>query len=74
MEEKWLKMPKSDIFWAKIAQSYWYHFLVPVPMMQWASGTGTTQSGSNMGLVLVPVKVVPVPLLPATLFLHVMQF
>ena len=41
MEEKWLKMPKFDILWAKIAWWYRYQKLVSVPMMQWASGTGT---------------------------------
>ena len=49
--------------------------LVPVPMKQWASGTGTTQLEpvpiGSKGLVPVPVKVVPVPLLPTTLFFHI---
>ena len=42
--------------------------LVPVPMKQWASGTGTTQ------LEPVPIGskgLVPVPLLPTTLFFHI---
>ena len=51
------------------------HVVVPVPMMQWASGTGATQSGTGThwqcGIVPVPVKVVPVPLLLATLIWHI---
>ena len=65
MEEKWVKMPKTRHFIGKnCVLAYWYRYplcsgqVVPVPI------------GSE-GLVPVPVKVVPVPLLPATLFLHI---
>ena len=47
MEEKWVKMPKSDIFWAKTRKWYRYQRVVPVPTMQRRSGTGTTQSGTG---------------------------
>ena len=71
IEEKWVRMAKSAIFWAKPASGtctkswYWYPLcrgeVVPVPI-------------DRRGLVLVPVQVVLVPMIPATLFLHVMHF
>ena len=45
VEEKLMKMQKSNVFWAKTHKWYWYQRVVPVPMMQRASGTGTTQNG-----------------------------
>ena len=78
MEEKWVKIPKFDIFWAKptsgTGTKVWYRYplcrggVVPVPLKVVLVPIG------SVGLVPVPVKVVPVPLLPATLFLHAMQF
>ena len=58
MEEKWVKMPKSSIFWTKTCKWYQYQRVVQIP-------TGSEE------LVPVPVKVVPVPLLPATLNWHI---
>ena len=76
MEEKWVKMPKSDIFWAKPASGtstkVWYRYplcrggVVPVPLK--------VVPVPICSRVLVPVQVVPIPMLPATLFLHVMHF
>ena len=47
VEEKWMKNAKIQRFLGKIA--YWcrYQKVVPVPMMQRASGTGTTQTGTG---------------------------
>ena len=45
MEEKWVKMPKSDIFWANPQVVSVPR--VPIPTMQRRSGTGTTQSGTG---------------------------
>ena len=53
IEEKWVKMPKSDISGQKsrigTGTKKWYRYqkVVPVPMMQWASGTDTTQTGTG---------------------------
>ena len=47
MEEKWMKMLKSNVFWAKTCKWYRYQRVVPVSMMQRASGTGTTQTGTG---------------------------
>ena len=68
IEEKWARMAKSAIFWTKpssgIDTKEWYRYplcrggVVPVPI-------------GSVGLVPVPVKVVLVPLLPTTLFLHI---
>ena len=44
-KKKWMKMQKSNVFWAKTRKWYQYQKVVPVPMMQRASGTGTTQTG-----------------------------
>ena len=51
----------------------WYRYqtgVVPVPLMQRQNGTGTIQSGTSTtlqnGLVPIPNRVVPVPLVPAT--------
>ena len=78
MEEKWVRMAKSAIFWAKPVSGTdtkeWYRYrlyriqVVPVPLKV------VMVPISSEGLVPVPVKVVPVPLLPATLFLHDMHF
>ena len=38
---------KTRHFLGKIAYWYRYQKVVPVPMMQWASGTGTTQTGTG---------------------------
>ena len=75
IEEKWVKMPKSDIFWAKPASGNgtkeWYQYplsrgeVVPVPLKVVLVPIG------SVGLVPVPIKVVSVPLLPATLLLHI---
>ena len=71
MEEKWVRNAKSDIFWAKptsgTGTKEWYRYplcrgeVVPVPI-------------GIVGLVPIAVKVVPVPLLLVTLFLHAMHF
>ena len=70
MEEKWVKMQKSriGIFWAKTHEWYRYQRVVPVPLC----------SGQ---VVPIPLKLVsaptgseglvPVPLLPAALFVHI---
>ena len=47
VEEKWMKMQKFNVFWAKTRKWYWYQRVVPVSMMQRASGSGTTQSGTG---------------------------
>ena len=65
MEEKWMKMLKSNVFWAKTRK--WYRYpkcnrqVLPLPLKVVSVPTGSE------GLVPVPVKVVPVPLLPTTL-------
>ena len=65
MEEKWVKMLKSRIFWAKTLEWYRYQRVVPIPLKLVPVPTGSE------GLVPVPVKVVLVPLLPATLNWHI---
>ena len=61
IEYKWVKIVKSAIFWAKLV-----------------SGTGTKSwyryPLCRREVVSVPVQVVPVPMLPVTLFLHAMLF
>ena len=48
-----MKMPKSNVFWAKPVEWYWYQRVVLVPKSgtgthdQRASGTGTTQTGTG---------------------------
>ena len=38
---------KIQRFLGKIAYGYRYQKVVPVPIMQWASGTSTTQTGTG---------------------------
>ena len=38
---------KIQCFLGKTLKWYRYQRVVPVPMMQWASGTGTTQTGTG---------------------------
>ena len=45
MEEKCVKMPKIKHFWAKTRRWYRYQRGSTDTMMQWAIGTGTTQTG-----------------------------
>ena len=78
MEEKWVRMAKSTIFWAKpvsrtdTKELYRYPLcrrqVVPVPLK-----VVLVPIGSRV-LVPVPVQVVPVPMLPATIFLQAMHF
>ena len=65
MEEKWVKMLKSRIFWAKTREWYQYQRVALIPLKLVPVPT------SSEGLVPVPVKVVTVPLLPATLNWHI---
>ena len=57
----------EEVYGRKMGEKEWYRYplckrqVVPVPI-------------DSKGLVPVQVKVVPVPLLPATLFLHVIHF
>ena len=71
MEEKWVRMAKSAIFWEEpvsgTGTKEWYRY--PLCRRQ----VVPTSIGSRV-LVPVPVQVVPVPMLPATLFLHAMHF
>ena len=78
MEEKRVRNAKTRHFLGKTRKWYRYQRVVPVPTMQRRSGIDTTQSGTDTHwqcgtgrLVPVPVKVVPVPLVPITLFLHI---
>ena len=68
MEEKWVRNAKIRHFLGKTRKWFWYQRVVPVPTKQRRSGTGTHW---QCGIVPIPVKVVPVPLLPETLFLHI---
>ena len=68
MEEKWVKMSKFSIFWAKTCKWYRYQKVVPVPMMQWASGTGTTENGIGTTTSSNPVFAYFAPLSPV--FIH----
>ena len=58
IEEKWVRNAKIRHFLGKTHEWYRYQKVVPVPI-------------GSKGLVPVPVKVVPIPLLPATIFLHI---
>ena len=65
VHENWGILP----FLGRIGDRYRYPFgVVPVPLMQWQNGTGTTQSGtvppSRTGSVPIPNRVVQVPLVP----------
>ena len=68
VEEKRVKMSKFSIFWAKTYKWYRYQRVVPVPMIQWASGTGTTQIGTGTTTFSSPVFAYFAPLSPV--FLH----
>ena len=48
MEEKCVKMPKIEYFWAKIRRWYRYQRSGTGIMMQWAIGIGTTQTGTDI--------------------------
>ena len=78
IEEKWVRNGKICHFWAEPAKGYWYPKLVLVPIVQrdvvpvpkiWVPVPIDSE-----GLVLVPIKVVPVPMLPATLFLRTLHY
>ena len=73
MEEKWMKMLKSNVLWAKTRKWYRYQRVVPVPIklvpVLVPLKLVPVPTGSE-GLVPVPVKVVPVPLLPTALFVN----
>ena len=47
MEEKWVRNTKTQHFLGKIEYWYRYQKVVSVPMLQRASGTGTTQTGTD---------------------------
>ena len=64
VEEKWMKMLKSNVFWAKTRKWYRYQRVVLVPLKLVLVPTGSER------LVPLPVKVVPIPLLPVALFVH----
>ena len=61
IEEKWVKNDEICRFLGRTREWYQYQKLVPVPI-------------DRRGLVLVPVQVVPIPMLPATLFLYPLHF
>ena len=42
-----MRNAKSCIFWAKTHRWYWYQLSGTGTMMQWAIGTGTTQTGTG---------------------------
>ena len=44
-----MRNAKSRIFWAKTRRGYRYQFSGTGTMMQWAIGTGTTQTGTGTG-------------------------
>ena len=67
IEEKWVRDGKICHFWTEPAIRYRYQKgVVPVPIRQRQSGTGTTPF-NRKGLVPVPIKVVSVPMLPTAL-------
>ena len=47
MEEKWVRNAKIRHFLSKTRKWYRYQRVVPVPIKQRRSGTGTTQSGTS---------------------------
>ena len=55
-------------FLGRTREWYQYQKLVQVPIVQKPSGTSTHLQNR---VVPVPIKVVPVPMVPATLFLHI---
>ena len=77
IEEKRERMAKSSIFWAEPASGTgtksWYRYplckgeVVPVPLKV------VSVPIDRSVLALVPVQVVPVPMLPTALFLHILH-
>ena len=73
-EEKWVRNGKIGHFWAE--PTHWYRY------QKWVPGTGTHSTEGKWyrypftreGLVPVPNKGVPIPMLPTTLFLHTLHF
>ena len=78
IEEKWVRMAKSAIFWVEptsgTGTKSWHRYplcrieVVPIPLK-----VVPVPIGSRV-LVPIPIQVVPIPMLPATLFLHAMHF
>ena len=72
IKEKWGRNGKICHFWAEPAKDYRYPLcrgeVVPVPII-WVPVPIDIE-----GLVLVPIKVLPVPMLPATLFFHTLHY